>query len=130
MIINEVKTLDLSDTRKQMQRAYACFRAITKQLFGHTTRELEAKVKSYIMLDACEHGYPYEIVDGKCKPMSLAKANKVEFHLVNIAINHFADQYYPQLGRSLYLYQEDQWGLYKSIGGRSREQMWQEYPAL
>lgn len=125
-----LKTDNIYDTWEQMKRAYACFRTIAEQIFGAANKEREKKVKDYIMLDACEHNYPFTIEDGICKPMSLSKATKIEFNIVNTAINLFADQYYPQLGRPLYLWQEDTWGLYKSIGGRTRQEMWMEYPGL
>jgi hypothetical protein len=125
-----METEEKESTRSQMNRAYGCIRAITKQLFGYTNADLESRVKAYLMLQACENGYPFYIKEGICTPVSFKDATKQDFNIVNLIINRFADQYYPELGRPLYLYQEDAYGKYKSIGGRTRLEMKEDYPEL
>ena len=121
---------DSTDPRAQLKRAYACFRTIAEQHYGDHRKDYVTKVKEYIVILACEEGFPYEVEKGIAIPKSLGKATFEEFKILNLMINKVADKYYEKLGRPMYLWQKDKFGLYKSISGRSRDEMFMEYPEV
>jgi hypothetical protein len=125
---NGFVTHDGGDTKQALKRAYACFRALSEQILESTTQTSVEKIKTYVKIKACEHGYPYDIINGVAEPKSLALASKDELTIINNTINLIADQYREDLNRPLYLYQIDKFGKYKSIGGRTRDEMFKDHP--
>jgi hypothetical protein len=121
---------DVPITRQQMNRIYGCIRTLSEQIYGILTQQNIERMKTYVMFRACEEGYPFSFNSKIFKPKSLSLATMQEAHLVNMAINHIADQFYPEKNRALYLYEVDNLGPYKSIGGRTREEMMKDYPEL
>lgn len=121
---------NLPMTAEARARYFACIRSITIQIYGRTSKEREERVRELIMKNACEHGYPIDFIDGKERPMSLSKATKKDGYIANLAVNHFADTFYTEYGYLIYLYEEDENGRYKSIGGRSREEMIRDFPEV
>ena len=79
----------------------------------------EDKVYAAIMRMAVGEGYPTELgLDGAEEPMSLARASVEQAAIVTRVINRFADEH----GYWLTEYDEHR-RPYRSLGGRSREEM-------
>lgn len=129
--MHDLRTEFSGDRQALLRRAWACFRTISEQQYGDTRKYYVDQIKKYIVIMACEDGYPYKINDdGIAEPLSLGKAAFEDLKLLNMTINKVADKYYEHLGRPMYLWQKDAFGLFKSIGGRDRQQMFADYPTI
>ena len=118
-------------TPESRARIFACIRTITAQIYNRTNKERESRIRALIMESACEHGYPMvRDEDGKLVPKSLSIATVGDSNLVNLAINHFVDDFVNKYGMYIYLYKIDSQGKFKSIGDRTREEMIRDYPDI
>ena len=80
---------------------------------------------------ACEHGYPFEIIDGRVEPTSLGKITEKEGNLANLALNCYADNFMATFKIPMYLMQKDKTErMFKSVGGRSRQEMLKDFPEV
>lgn len=67
---------------------------------------------------ATEEGFPMtEAIDGKMVPISTANASIEQEALLIRVMHRFADEH------NLYLHEVDCYGSYRTVGGRSREEM-------
>ncbi len=111
-------------SREQMKRIYGCIRVILRQIKTTFSKQDVELFKTYIKVTACSEGYPYKFEHGKIYPKSLAQCTQAEGNIINIIINRYADE------NELYLYESDEYGLFPSVGGRTRQEMIRDYPSI
>lgn len=92
---------------------------IAEQLETAEKRITGAQVYDAMKRLAVKEGYPtyYEALDDTVQPMHLADASKEQADIVNRVIARFADEH------GLWLTRSDDKGTYRSVGGRTREEM-------
>ena len=116
---------------EQIKRFHACIRTITVQLYKRANKERESWVKNMILMMACEHGYPFKIINGRVEPTSLGKVTEKEGNLANLALNCYADNFMATFKIPMYLMQKDKTDrMFKSVGGRSRQEMLRDFPEV
>lgn len=101
--------------RSQMSRFRGGARAIADQLGEYTAKEIADALKRM----AVSEGYPTHLsIDGREEPVSTSRASKKEAKILLDVMARFADEH------SLWLLEYDENDEpYKSIGGRTREEM-------
>lgn len=100
--------------RSQNNRIWGNCQDIADQLREYTAEEIKAAMQRM----AVDDGYPTKMsVDGKEIPKPTSTVSSEEAKILLDVIQRFADE------QSLYLTEYDSQGPYKTVGGRTREEM-------